>query len=331
MTKVHASCRFGLPPARCLADLAQATLRLACGEGEIPRIERLCFADRWVVAQLSDGHAGRAFLFNGEHAVYGALEFSHMEACKGLVGWSVGDALAWALSCKGDALDGGGLVRVPTAPVGLESMAPGDPAAPAFSSLKSSLALALINALSFGLNAPLALRARGFEILPEDDRSFLQDGDHVVLIGAGMLLRESAESCTRVDVIDMRPRASLQSIAVDAEGVHLGPPNVSFHGVEDAERLVADADVVGVTGCALENGTLFEIARLPSRAREFVVFGPSAQAPMECLGSLGASLVLTSRIIDAHALVESMLGGFSVARAPGVSEGYLVRVGTRTD
>lgn len=327
--KVSASCRSSLPPVRCLADLARATLRLACEGGETPRIERICFADRWAVVQLSDGRAGRAFLFNGAHAVYGALEFSRMEACKGLIGWDVGDALAWALGCNGDLTDAGATDRKPIVPAGLENLPLDDPAAPAFSSLKNSLVLAFVNALSSEINAPLALRARGFEVLPEGERPFLRNGDHVVLIGAGMLLRESAEICSQVDVIDMRSRSSLQNIAVDAGGVHLGPPNVSFHGLEDTGRLVADADVVGITGCALENGTLFEIARLPSRARELIVFGPSAQAPMECLGSLGASFVLTSRIIDAHALIEDIMGGFGAVRAPGAFEGYLVRVGTR--
>lgn len=317
--------RAALTPPGSLRDLARKALDAGCPDGEVPRIERLCFADRWLLAQLSDGRAGRAFVFSGAHAVYGALDFARMAACEGLIGWRVDDALAWAVSLEpSGAGEWGGV-----APSGLEDARPDDPSAPAFDSLKGSIALSLVNALSSELNAPSALEARGFELLPEDDRSFLREGDHVVLIGAGMLLHESAQRCARVDVIDMRPRAFLQNVVLDKDGMRTGPENLRFHGVEDTERLVAEADVVGITGCALENGTLFGIARLPSRAREFVVFGPSAQAPMECFAALGATLVLTSRVVDACALAEGMLESFGGVRVPGATEGYLVRVGVR--
>ena len=94
--------------------------------------------------------------------------------------------------------------------------------------------------------------------------------------------------------------------------------------MEATEELVARADVVGITGCALENGSLFDIVRLPRRAREFVVFGPSAQAPMELLATLGVTRVVASRIVDVESLMEGMLAGFDAAGPRSATEGYVV-------
>ena len=63
---------------RTLRELVEATLALTCADGDVPTVRRLCFAARWAVAELSDGRAGRAFTFNGQHAVYGALDFELM-------------------------------------------------------------------------------------------------------------------------------------------------------------------------------------------------------------------------------------------------------------
>ena len=158
----------------------------------------------------------------------------------------------------------------------------------AAASLARSVALAVANALSCRLNAPAALEARGFGVTAPVDRSFLRPEDGVALIGAGMLLEESAAVCASVDVVDMRPRAALQSgcfWTVTASAA--GPARCGSTAWRPPRELVARADVVGITGCALENGSLFDIVRLPRRAREFVVFGPSAQAPMELAGHVG--------------------------------------------
>lgn len=294
---------------RDLWDLAAATIRITCASGIVPGVERLCFAGRWVVVMLSDGRAGRSFLFNGQHAVYGALDFGRMEEMRSLVGKRVDAAMTLLLETGVQNERSG--------------HAAGRPGA-ATSSLDRSVVLAIVNALSCEVNAPDALRSRGFDIDIASDRGFLRSDDSVVLIGAGMLLRESATICTSVDVIDMRPRASLQSLLIDADGMRSGPGQVHFRGTEDTAALVARADVVGITGCTLENDTLFEIARLPRRAREFVVFGPSAQAPMELFGSLGVTRVVASRVIDAKSLMEGMLAEFDATGPRDACEGYLV-------
>lgn len=303
-------------PPSSLADLARSAVLIICGDGEVPLVDRICFADRWAVVQLSDGSAGRAFLFNGAHAVYGALDCSAMKACRCFVGDRADRAIARLLGGADASRDAG------------ESELPAELAdtTPSTLSLRRTLALAVVNALSFKTNDPERLAKRGFGVLSPEDRSFLQEGDRVVLIGAGMLMRESIERCARVDVIDMRLQSALACMVVDGEGVRFGPEEVGFHGVEDTARLVGGADVIAVTGSALANGTLFSIARLPRRSREFVVFGPSAQAPMECFSALGATLVLTSRVVDGSALVAHMMAGFAKTEGQDPCEGYLVRV-----
>ena len=304
---------------RTLRELVEATLALTCADGDVPTVRRLCFAARWAVAELSDGRAGRAFTFNGQHAVYGALDFELMRDMRRFVDMRVDKVLA-RLLVEADRLD---------APVAAGRKASGAATAggvpdAAAASLARSVALAVANALSCRLNAPAALEARGFGVTAPVDRSFLRPEDGVALIGAGMLLQESAAVCASVDVVDMRPRAALQSLLLDGDGERCGPGQVRFHGVEATEELVARADVVGITGCALENGSLFDIVRLPRRAREFVVFGPSAQAPMELLATLGVTRVVASRIVDVESLMEGMLAGFDAAGPRSATEGYVV-------
>ncbi len=112
-----------------LRELIEATLSLTCPDGEVPVIEQLCFAARWAVIELSDERAGRAFTFNGQHAVYGALDFEHMRSMKCLLGMRADRAIA-QLFREG---------------------------ASAQASLARSVALAIVNALSCELNAPTEL------------------------------------------------------------------------------------------------------------------------------------------------------------------------------
>ena len=294
-----------------LRELIEATLSITCPDGKVPVIEQLCFAARWAVVELSDGRAGRAFTFNGQHAVYGALDFEHMRSMKCLLGMRADRAIAQLFREGASAAE-----------------AANNQGASAQASLARSVALAIANALSCELNAPTELEERGFNVSAPTDRSFLHPEDAVVLIGAGMILQESAATCASVDVVDMRPRATLQSLLLNAHGERYGPGQVRFHGVEDTTDLGARADVVGITGCALENDSLFDIARLPRKAREFVIFGPSAQVPMELLAALGATRIVTSRIVDAKSLIDGMLANFDAAGPRSATEGYVVTMYT---
>lgn len=291
----------------------------------VPVIERVSFGGKWVLVELDDGRAGRAFSFGGEHAVYGQVDFEHVRGMRVLAGMAV-DAAIGKLLDEADALDAasacaGEMTDVSESADDYASRTRSHAAAAGFN---RSVALAVANALSCNVNAASGLRERGFELSEERDYSFLRPDDAVVLIGAGMLMREARDACARVDVVDMRAPSVLYSASFDAEGERLGPTNVRFHGPEDTRDLVERADVVGVTGCALANESLFEIAEMARGVREFVVFGPSAQLPMELFEQLGVTRVATSRVVDAAALVEGMLTGFESSGPRDASEGYAV-------
>ncbi len=308
-----------------LREAARETVRLTCESGRVPAIERVSFGGKWVLVELDDGRAGRAFTFCGEHAVYGQVDFEHVRGVRALVGEAV-DAAIEELLDAADALDAasacvGEVAGVSGNADGYASRTRSHAAAAGFN---RSVALAAANALSCRLNAACGLRERGFELSEERDCSFLRPGDAVVLIGAGMLMREARETCARVDVVDMRAPSVLYSASFDAAGERLGPVNVRFHGPEDTRELVERADVVGITGCALANESLFDVADMIDGAREFVVFGPSAQLPMELFEQLGVTRVATSRVTDAAALVEGMLTGFESPGPRDASEGYVV-------
>ena len=287
-----------------LLDLAELCMDLACSANNVPNVERIGFVSHWAIVELSDGRAGRAFVFNGPHAVYGALDFEWMRAKRGLIGLSVDEA--FTLLSEEDCADA------------------------ATASLNHSLILALINSLSSELNMPSNLRERGFDIGESSDVSFFHPDDKVVLIGAGMLLKEASSLCSSVDVLDMRPRASLQSLLLDADGERYGPANVRFHSQEKTQDLLAQADVIGITGCTLVNESMFEIANMPRKAREFIAFGPSAQAPMELFEQMGFTKVVTSRIVRATVFMDSVLAGFQASKTHNGTEDYLVRFSSNT-
>ena len=128
---------------RTLRELVEATLALTCADGDVPIVRRLCFAARWAVAELSDGRAGRAFTFNGQHAVYGALDFELMRDMRRFVDMRVDEVLTRLLA-EADRLD---------APVAAGRKASGTATAggvpdAAAASLARSVALAVANALS---------------------------------------------------------------------------------------------------------------------------------------------------------------------------------------
>ena len=311
---------------RSFSELLERTIELTCA-GDAPRIEEICYGSRWMVVRLSDGRAGRAFVFEGDHAIYGTVDLERIRALSFAVGLDAADAARWAVGAfdERDTASAAGDARPMCGALTAARRAGFAPAAQedaATTSVLRSFALAVANALSCRLNDPSELERRGFVVTPQDDRSFLHEGDSVVLVGAGMLLRESARTCARVDVIDMRPRASLQSLRMTAEGVSVGPRDIAFHDVEETARLVAQADVVALTGCTIGNDTLFAIARMPRRAREFVLFGPSAQVPHELLAELGVTRVVSDRLVDYERFAESLTVEFGVPSAREATEGY---------
>lgn len=253
-------------------------------------IRDIAFGGMWLVVRLQDDACGRAFMFTGAHEVYGPLDLGAFERMQALVGQPVGEAFSWATSERG-AAELGAIVA-------------------------GALALACLNAVSAAGNTPEALATAGLTLLDDCVGELVRPGDRVAVVGAGMYLRELRESGATVDVIDMRPACDLMSAHVTAAGVELFPRGLRFHGTQDTEELFAQADVLFLTGCALVNGTFFDLMALPRRARDVVMFGPSAGAPFAALAELGVTCVSGSSVADTDGLIEATLGGMASRQMP---------------
>lgn len=278
---------------RLTQGLAGLWERTTQGDGferaQVP-IRDIAFGGMWLVVRLEDDTCGRAFMFTGAHEVYGPLDFGAFDRMRPLVGRPVGEAFTWA-SGPGAAGEVGAIVA-------------------------GALALACLNAVAAPSNDPDALTARGLTLLDDCVGRLVRPSDRVAVVGAGMYLRELRESGASVDVVDMRPACDLMSAHVTAAGVEVAPRGLRFHGTEDTADLFAQADVLFLTGCTLVNGTFFELMSLPRRARDVVLFGPSAGAPFEALAELGVTCVSGSGVADAGGVIEATLSGMASRQMP---------------
>lgn len=253
-------------------------------------VRDIAYGGMWVVVRLENGDCGRAFAFTGAHEVYGPFDLAVLEELRELVGLLASEAFAQLLS----------------------------PEAPArFGRLAQTVAVALLNAVAASGNEPAALEARGLQLLDDVVRALVRPGDRVAVVGAGMFLPELAACDAQVDVVDLRPACDLVSAHVTAEGVSYEPRGLTFYAGEEATpQLIAAADVLMLTGCTLVNGSFFDLMRLPRRARDVVLFGPSAGAPFEALAELGVTCVAGSWVVDGDAVVASTLGGRAARQTP---------------
>lgn len=278
-----------------------------CDGASLPVIERAACAQKWLGVKLSDGRCGRSFVFSGEHSVYGRVSASDFGCFRCLISKDVGRALDYLC------------VRIPDGAVGTKEQL-----------LAGCFAAALVNALMQRAHAPEELCRRGCAILPSADFGLFREGDCAVLVGAGMLLREAATSCTDVHVADMRDVDSFASFDMTADAEKTGPSSVCFHGPDGLDELLQDATVCCVTGCAIANGTFWSIARtLRERrvpVREFVLFGPTAQAPMEVLADSGVTRVVTSRVVRADEFMDSLADSLAGPSQKDCTESYAVDI-----
>lgn len=287
--------------AKNLIELTSQALALCDDTVSPARIERICLHGKWVVIMLDDGRCGRAFLFSGEHAVYGSYDASCIEGLKNLIGLTADEVADWVF--ENDTLKNS-----------------------ATNMMRKSVLVATINALASPLNATAGLIEHGASVLPDADYSFIHPDDHVVVVGAGMAISEAVDICGHVEIVDMRPLASLQSILIDAAGVMRGPSGMHFNAVDATPRLFAQADIIFITGCTIVNETFFDLMELPRNARELVLFGPSAQAPFTLLADHGVTRIITSRVIDGPQLMHSMLDDFFGKTPEGCIESYTIDI-----
>lgn len=271
-----------------MQTLISYTLSATCDYAPFPTIERIGCGQKWLGVKLSDNRCGRSFLFYGEHAVYGPITSSDCLRFRHLIGRTVEDALVHLSECL-----------------------PIDAARDREDVLPGCMATALVNALAQRVNAPDELEKRGCTVLPSGDFELFRKDDFVVLIGAGMLMQEAVSARSEVHIVDMRSTMLFSTIDITADHVESGPANARFHGPEDMDGLLNQATVCCMTGCTIPNGTFWKLARTLSERkrppREIVLFGPSAQAPMEVFAKNGITRVAANRITNADAFMDALV------------------------
>ncbi len=257
-----------------LYEVLERIERLFAREG-IPagRLEKIGFAHRWTMVLAGGGQSGMAFNYTGEHAIYGPVDPSPIEAMRQWVGGDLLTAVRELLSWRG--------------------------------LLARSVCVAMLNALSRPLCLERRLLCRGIVPRQEEDFSFVRRGEKVVVIGCGGVAEPLRRRCDTLHISDMRSPVALQTLTVDS-GVHYGPSNVVFHGAEDNEALLSDADVLFMTGAVLVNGTFEELMGYARNARIVGMFGPSAQILPDFLIDKRVHYITTSVLKDPEALFDCL-------------------------
>lgn len=287
-----------------LTELFWYTLELTHPDKRtIPTLEKFCFAGKWLFVKLSNGNGARTFLFNGEHDVYGALSPTEVERCKHYIGAPVS-----RIACS---------IHHYITPDCTDAVA----------AFYGSFMNALISALSARINEKSALIEAGYEMIDrKPGHRFFQPDDVVSLVGAGMLLDEAQTQPKEANVIDMRPLTALQSVYFSPTETRYGSKNLNLYGPEHTDELLARSTVICATGCTVNNNSFFSLARKAQHAREFILFGPSAQAPMEFFKAYGVTQIVTSKDIDIDLSMKQTLNSMFQPKLPENQERYLIRL-----
>lgn len=264
-------------------------------EGRQPdRLKELALGTKWAVVTGDAGACGAAFRFGGEHAVHGQLHSAEfLKQLQPYVGRSLYELIERLMDEKDIYM--------------------------------RAFCLAALNALSNRLLEPQRLAARGFKLIEPCSLPFLRPDDMVVCVGYGMLFNEALSVCGKVHVSDMRPATDLQTTIV-GEKIITVPENIVLHGADENRELLARADVVLITGCAIVNDTWGDLIRYASRARVIGMFGPSAQIVPEFLVCNGISYITASRITDPSTLRQQLCQPLGTGLSPACAKGYAVYI-----
>ncbi len=263
-------------------------------------VRDVAFDGKWLFVRLADGCCGRAFAFAGAHGVHGPFDFAAFDLIRGRIGAPLGEFVDWTLSREGVRDLGGHLA--------------------------GAVALAAVNAVCAPGCTREAFEARGLRVVGDCVGATVRPGDRVAVVGAGMFMRELASAgLASLDIVEMRPACDLMRAHVSAAGVETFPKGIAFRPVEDTAALFAEADALFLTGSTLVNGTFFDLMRLPRRAREVVVFGPSASMRPDALFELGATCVASTALESLDEFFANGLAGFEGGRPPeGAARSYTV-------
>jgi uncharacterized protein (DUF4213/DUF364 family) len=255
-------------------------------------LEGISFSGKWTTVFGSLGQNGMAFNFTGEHSVYGQIDPAPLVELQVFMGKPL-TQLAAHLSEKADILH-------------------------------RSAYLAVLNALSAPLNDQERLISRGFSLISQDPFEFARADDFVTVIGAGGVIGNLSKRCKVVHVLDLRPRNTLENLLV-GEKIEHGPEKLIFHDPQESEALLAQSDIVFMTGCTLVNQTIFDLLPLIKKARVIGVFGPSAMLAADYLRELGVNYIQTVAIQDSEAMKAWMLNGFGMKIPENIMENYFIK------
>lgn len=278
-----------------LDDAYKKILKLYQEEGLIAGcLEGISFSGKWTTVFGSLGQSGMAFNFTGEHSVYGAVDPAPLLELQ----WLVGKPLTYLAEYLSDRDD----------------------------ILHRSLFLAVLNALSVPLNRRERLVSRGFSFVSKEDQfDFVKADDFVTVIGAGGVLGNLSKQCETVHVLDMRPKNTLENIFVGKE-ISRGPTGLSFHAPPESAALLAQSDVVFMTGCTLVNETIFDLLTMIKKARVIGVFGPSAMLAADFLGDLGINYIQTVTIADPASLKSWMIEGSGSKMPENSMDHFMIKI-----
>jgi uncharacterized protein (DUF4213/DUF364 family) len=255
-------------------------------------ISEICFSGKWTAVFGTGIQSGMAFTFTGEHDFYGevdSMQFAKLQPFRG----KRLTYLAEYLEEKADVF------------------------------YFKALYLAVLNALSNPLNSEGMLKKRGFSFVQKNEFDFVRKDDFVTVVGAGGVVNKLRQYCKEVHISDMRPKSSLESLLIGEE-ILKGPERIVFHGPEENELLLAQSDIVFMTGCTLVNQTFFDLIPMIKKARIIGMFGPSSMLLPDFLFSLGVNYITTSRITKPKLMQDYLFDGFCGKKFEECMDNYAI-------
>lgn len=234
-------------------------------EIEPPLLKQVVFLKKWNFVCAESGEIGVAFNFTGEHAVYGSeINFDYFIELQVHLGRDLFEFIEYLLNSSEIQM--------------------------------RSVCLATLNLLSQAISSNQELVARGISLVTTHDFSFINSEDVVTVVGYGGVIDKLYGNCKELNVLDMRPKSSLQTLII-GEDIEYGPQGITFYSTTESQEVLNRSDIVMLSGCTLVNGTCKELVAQATKARVKGVFGPSGQIVPEFLFKLGINYISSNRFI----------------------------------
>lgn len=255
-------------------------------------LTKLGCVSKWVTIDATKGQSGMAFNFSGGHAVYGTEEPQKLLSLQPFVGKDLFTLTEYLLQQEHIML--------------------------------RAASVATLNALSCPLTAHDAMQKRGIPLGQEEDYAFIRPDDVVAVVGYGRVVGHLANRNIPYHVLDMRPIDSLGYWSI-GDKVDRGPECVTFHNIEETEKVLSQADILFITGCTLVNGTFKSLIDQAKKTRIIALFGPSASILPEYLLDSGVNYVLSSRCTDKSGIFHGMINFDGRRSIKGAAEDYIIQ------